>query len=511
MTIAIPAADFARAGGFDTRWRRHAAFLAFAWAAILLIFARDVGDLADIYWNSTTFGHCLFILPVVGWLMWQRKDALPAVPVAAWWPALALVALGAFGWFVGEIAGVALARHLGLVLMLQGAVVTILGPQVARALLFPIAYLLFLVPFGEAFEAPLQDVTVALLMPMLHAAGVPAVVDGVLITTPNGYFEVAEACSGAKFLIAMLAYGVLVANVCFVSWSRRAAFMAVAIVVPILANGVRAWGTIYAAELTSVEAATGFDHIVYGWVFFALVMVAVLAIGWRWFDRDPDAAWFDASLLQAIPRRTTDVFRATGLVIAIAVAAAGWAHVIDARTAPLPDRIALPQIPGWTRVPPATTAPWVPNYPGADRFAMARYADPSGSTVDLAIAVYANQHEGKELVGFGIGAIRENDRWIRVHDLPDLAGGAALRMTHAGPIERETVTWHRIGATLTGDARRVKLETLRVKLTGDDSRAVAVLASTVRAPGQDSRAVLQRFVAAAGPIERVADRASGRR
>jgi exosortase/archaeosortase family protein len=59
---------------------------------------------------------------------------------------------------------------------------------------------------------------------------------------------VAEACSGVKFLIAMVALGVLVANVCFRSWHRRAAFMALCVAVPILANGVRAWGTIYAAQ-----------------------------------------------------------------------------------------------------------------------------------------------------------------------------------------------------------------------------------------------------------------------
>src|SRR3546814_1770554 len=91
----------------------------------------------------------------------------------------------------------------------------------------------------------------------------------------------------------MIAYGTLVANVCYVSWSRRAAFMVMALVVPVLANGLRAFGTIYAAHITSVEPATGYDHIVYGWIFFGLVMAAVLAIGWKWFDRDPRARWFD--------------------------------------------------------------------------------------------------------------------------------------------------------------------------------------------------------------------------
>src|SRR3546814_195861 len=103
----------------------------------------------------------------------------------------------------------------------------------------------------------------------------------------------------------MIAYGTLVANVCYVSWSRRAAFMVMALVVPVLANGLRAFGTIYAAHITSVEQATGYDHIVYGWIFFGLVMAAVLAIGWKWFDRDPRARWFDPAALQAVPRHRT--------------------------------------------------------------------------------------------------------------------------------------------------------------------------------------------------------------
>src|SRR3546814_8665397 len=72
----------------------------------------------------------------------------------------------------------ALARQLGLVMMLQGAVVTLLGPAVARGLLFPLIYAVFLVPFGESLEGPLQDVTVAMIMPLLHLFGVPAAVDG---------------------------------------------------------------------------------------------------------------------------------------------------------------------------------------------------------------------------------------------------------------------------------------------------------------------------------------------
>jgi exosortase A len=512
MTAAIPTREMIPARThFDANWQRHAAILAAAWVALLLLFRNDAGTLATIYWTNTTFGHCLFVVPVIAWLVWQRRRELALVAPRGWWPGLALVAAGGFSWLVGDASSVALFRHAGLIVMLQGAAVTVLGLNVTRALLFPLAYMLFLVPFGEFLEGPLQDITIAMVMPLLHLFGVPATVDGVLITTPNGYFEVAEACSGAKFVIAMVAYGALVANVCYISWPRRVAFLAMAMIVPVFANGLRAFGTIYAAWWTSVERATGMDHIVYGWVFFGLVMAAVLAIGWKWFDRDPDAAWFDPMRFQVPAGRRIEAPIGALLALTVASLFLGWSSLIDARAAKLPASVALPDVPGWKRVGPSGRAAWAPHYPGADHFVIGRYADAQGRAVDLAVAIYGTQHEGKELVGFGIGAIRENDRWVKIEDEPSFARGAPIRMTGPGRVERETVTWYRLGDVLTGSDKRVKLETLRAKLLGGNQAAVAVLVSAEQTDDVAARDGIQAFLRALGPVETLADRMSGTR
>ncbi len=490
-----------------TAWRRHGIALAVAFVLILLTFRSDVRDLAHIWWNSTTFGHCLFIGPVIAWLVWQRRAELAQLTPTGWWPGLALIAIGGFGWLMGDAASVGFARQLGLVMMLQGAVVTILGPNVARGLLFPLGYAFFLVPFGEGLEPPLQTITVAIVMPLLHVVGVPAVVDGVLIHAGRYYFEVAEACSGAKFVIAMVAFGVLVANLCFVSWKRRAVFLVVSVVVPVIANGFRAFGTIWAADLTSVEAATGLDHIVYGWVFFALVMAGVLAIGWRWFDRAPDDPAFDPTTLQAIPRRRTDLPVATALVLATVAVFPLWSAAIASRAQALPAHIDLPDIAGWHRVPVSTRAPWTPYYPGADHYLFGRYADASGVTVDVSIAVFGSQHEGKELIAYGTGVLRQEDRWVRVETLPAISGGSAMRITAPGPVERIVATWYRVGDTTTQDETLVKIETMKARLLGGPQRAVAIHLSV---EGADPRPIA-RFLAALGPIGTVADHAAGMR
>jgi hypothetical protein len=101
--------------------------------------------------------------------------------------------------------------------------------------------------------------------------------------------------------------------------------MLAAVAVPVLANGVRAWGTIYLAQVLGVAFAAGFDHIVYGWIFFAVVMAALLAVAWRYFDRSPDASPIDAAaleaseLLAALERFRLGGWRALGLIALLAL------------------------------------------------------------------------------------------------------------------------------------------------------------------------------------------------
>src|SRR3546814_5512626 len=105
--------------------------------------------------------------------------------------------------------------------MLQGAVGAALGEKLVRALLFPLGYALLLVPFGEELVPLLQTFTAHISVVLLHLSGIAAEMQGVFITTKAGFFEVAEECSGVNFLIAMLAYSVFAAHLCFKSWTRR--------------------------------------------------------------------------------------------------------------------------------------------------------------------------------------------------------------------------------------------------------------------------------------------------
>jgi len=349
----------------------------------------------------------------------------------------------------------------------------------------------------------MQTLTAGIAAILLGLSNVPAHLEGIFITTPTGYFEVAEACAGVKFLIAMAAFGALVANVCYRSWRRRLAFLAMAMIVPVFANGVRAWGTIYIAHLTSVDFAAGFDHVVYGFVFFAIVIALILAIGWRFFDRGAGDPWFDPKALQPVAPQAGQPALVAAAALGLALLPVAWSGAVTAvGVSALPVRAALPDVPGWQRVPRAGGIPWQPRFAGADRLLLGHYRDPRGRSVDLAIAVFARQSEGRELIGFGQGAAAPNGRWAWTADADAPPGGRAERIASHG-LERQVVSFYRVGDVVTGSGVGVKLETLKVRLLGGPQRAVAVLVSS------ESREAIDAFLAALGPIAPLADGASG--
>ncbi|MGZ3257894.1 MAG: exosortase A [Croceibacterium sp.] len=311
-------------------WRVPLVQLAAAWLALVLLTRRDWAEMAWQWWNDSTCNHILLIPLILVWLVRLRSSEVVKLSPQAWWPGLVGFAAGLLAWALGTAASVNLLAELGAVMLLQASVAILFGPRIVAGLIFPLAYMLFLVPFGDEIVPPLQMITARMAVALTHVSGVPASISGVFIDTPVGRFEVAAACSGVKFLVAMIALGTLVAHLFFRRRMRRAAFMVACVVVPVLANGVRAWGTIYIAQSRGVAFAAGFDHIVYGWIFFAIVMTVLLVIAWRFSDRPADEPWLDAEALQSsdvldrLARQSMAGWPATIAIVMIAAAAAAW-------------------------------------------------------------------------------------------------------------------------------------------------------------------------------------------
>ena len=273
---------------------------------------------------------------------------------------------------------------------------------------------------------------------------------------------------------------------------------------------MRAFGTIYIAWWTNNEVAVGIDHLIYGWIFFAIVIALIMAAGWRFFDRAPNARGFDPADLQAPgaePGRTGSAAQMAAIAVALAAVAPLWSGAVAAAgTRPVPDS-PLPDVPGWTRLPAGPE--WLPHYSGADRVRLARYRNSAGQQVDLAFVVFARQSEGRELVGYGQGAADEDGAWSWTGDSPPPPDGKAERIGSHGKV-REVASFYRVGDIVTGSATRVKLETVRVRLLGGPQRAVAVLvAAEAPADGLSPRPAIDAFLKDLGPVAPLADRAAG--
>lgn len=508
-----PAAARARWSGLSPQWRAGIKRLAVGWALLLAVFWHDWRAMAGQWWDSSTYNHVLLVPAILAWLVAQRVPALLRLEPGTCLAALIPAAAAAFLWLLGSFSGLDIARQAGAVGLAMAAVPLLLGARVSLGLLFPLAYMVFLVPFGEAMVPTLQMITAEITVWLVHLSGIPALIDGVLIDTPAGLFEVAEACSGVKFLIAMIAFGVLAANVCFVSWRRRALLVAACIVVPVLANGVRAWGTIFAAQYVGIEKAAGIDHIIYGWIFFALVLAIIIAGAWRFFDRPADESPIDPQTIRAIPlprwleQGTCGPAAALVAMIALVAVFKLWAYGAGRLAAPMPVSIDLPDVPGWHRVDYTPAAWWEPRAGGADHRLLGRYSDGKGHEVDVFFALYATQAEGREAGGFGEGALPPGTAWVWQAPGEPVGEAKSVRIFHDG-VGRSALTWFRSGDTLTGSNVRLKLANMRDKLLlrAEPTQMLILSAETAR-PGEGIAAVT-RFREAIGPLGPWMDRVS---
>src|SRR3546814_15320884 len=87
-----------------------------------------------------------------------------------------------------------------------------------------------------------------------------------------------------------------------------------------------------AAEIWGIEAAGGIDHIFYGWIFFGLVILIVMLVALRWFDRPANDAAVDVSGLGGLPRFIGPAKAVLPAALAIPLFFAAWAWLVGGRS-----------------------------------------------------------------------------------------------------------------------------------------------------------------------------------
>ena len=244
-----------------------------------LLFNAEVTAAVHIWMASTAYNHCFLVVPIAAYLIWDRRAVLRGLTPAPL-PAAALAGLPVgLVWLLSERLGIMEGRQLALMTFVELLFLVVLGWRFFRAFAGPLLYLYFLVPFGEFLVPKLQDVTTLFTVWGLALLHIPFYSDGYNIDIPEGSFVIAEACAGLRFLIASVAFGCLYALLMYRSPLRRILFIAVSLVVPIVANGFRAVGIIALGHYLGSAEAAATDHVLYGWIFFSLVILLLTALG----------------------------------------------------------------------------------------------------------------------------------------------------------------------------------------------------------------------------------------
>jgi len=299
------------------------------------IFAVAVGLLTAAWFESVAhmfnlvvsvdvFSHGQIIPFVSIGLIWFKKDHLAKVPSYFWLPGLLVLVGASFLWLVGEVFELKIAGHLAYIIAIQSLVLTLWGPVFFRAILFPMLFLLMIVPAGQSLIPILQYTTADMVIWMLSVLGVPYTVDGVLITLSSGIYEVAQACAGIKFLFTSLVTGVLLAHLIYRSWKRRFLIILASIGIPVFANAFRVLGILLIAESTDQSFAKGVDHIVYGWGFLSFVLIILITVAYRFSDKimlEEDDVTVFANLKQPVTSNVVAVIVTVCLVALPSLAA----------------------------------------------------------------------------------------------------------------------------------------------------------------------------------------------
>jgi len=491
-------------------WTRHLVALLLLSGLLLLLAGRDALAMVEVWSRTGAFNHCFLILPIAMWLVWKRRDCLRLLTPECSLLGCLVVALGSLLWLAGEAGHVSLFRQAGFVIGQLGLVLATLGRPVVRAIAFPLAFCLFMIPVGSEIEPWLQTATARIALDLLHLSGTPAAAQGVFIATPVGLFRVAEACSGAGFLLAMAAFAALVGALCFRSWPRRIGFAVLALALAVVTNGVRAWGIMAIANRTSMSNPVISDHIVYGWLLFAAVIALLMWIASPWFDQHGDEDDADPRALQGIARNGRSIRSVAPLAGGVLALPMVWLALTDGqqtRTSPPP---LAPRIAGW-RIPSGAFQPsWQPRFEGATWLGQWKYAGPDGQVADIAVVIFDDQGEGREITGFGQGAVGPDGQgaWRSGGTAPAPPQGSGEWLRSNDGAMRHAVTFYIVDDVVTGSRATAKLFSIRSRLLGRGQGARAIIVSAQAPRAEQALATVQSIVQAMGPVKELADRAA---
>jgi EpsI family protein len=436
-----------------------AAVLAAEWPAIT--------GMVHMWSNSPMYSYGWLVPAISAFVLWSRREALRRAAISpAVIPGLAVLALWAVLLVAGRVGGILLLEQIALVIAVAGLVLLFAGLAVFRASWAAIAYLLLGVPIWDGFTEPLhlrfQLMSAGYGVSMLQAIGIPAYGRGTFVELPTMRIEVARACSGVNYLIAVLALGLPLAYLYLRSWWRRAVLIVAALLIAAAANSLRV-AMIGAMVYYDLGAPLhGPAHVLHGLFVSAIGHVALFVGLWLLGSRERHAAAEtpagrpDTFAAHATPRLSPALIAGSALLWLPVI----WMHAaMPAPVALVRELDGLPAALGPWHADPFATPPTPGWWPAADQQLNRRYRD--GETmVDLYVGYFEQQRQSHEVMTFLSADLHRAAQQVTV---PAAGGGTlAVNVTTSttGPDPRVTLFWYEIDGAPETQPFAVKLRTL---------------------------------------------------
>jgi len=377
-------------------WKKALISFILVLTTITAVFHQTIWSMIEIWWNYGTYTHGFVIFPITVYLLWQRKDHLSQIIPTFSWLGLVFLFMSSTLWLVTSLVGVVLFMQVAFISMVIATVWALFGTCFFMASLFPLMYLYFAVPFGEQLIPVMIDVTAEFTVWAINLTGIPVYQEGRFLTLPSGNWEVAEACSGVRYIIASFALGSIFAYLNYQSFTKRTVFILLSLLVPILANGLRAFGIVMIGHYSDMALATGVDHLIYGWVFFGLVMFLLFWLGMFWADDEVELV-LEGSNQQDDEQQNTNIVFPVVITVLVAVSGVLVESFLRSQQTQGQYTISMPILNARWQGPIDITTSWQPVFPGAQELKASSYASGSDK-INVHIAHYEKEIDAEELI-----------------------------------------------------------------------------------------------------------------
>ncbi|MGQ5522107.1 exosortase A [Chitinimonas sp. PSY-7] len=496
--LSVQADDDTKAA---SAWQKALPALLLVQAWLLFCYHETVRDMVGVWSRSETFAHGFLVLPISLWLVWRSRDALRRFTPSPGWLAFPLLALTGFAWLLGALATTNVLAQFGLVFSLILTVPAVLGWQVARQIAFPLLFLLFAVPFGEFVIPTLMTWTADVVVLGVRFSGVPVYREGLEFVIPSGNWSVVEACSGVRYLIASLMVGTLFAYMNYYSLKRRVIFVVVASLVPIVANWARAYSIVMIGHWSGNKLAVGVDHLIYGWVFFGVVILAMFSIGARWQENALPVVASPVDLMGVSRAGRGPVWPAAILLLGLISLWPGWFWFTgNKQLPPLADLSALTG--GW-QVSNYPITDWQPVMEAPSTQHNAAYQQ-GKQRVGLYMAYYRQQDDNHKAISSRNVLVRLDDpHWKQLShggyrvDLPD----QSLPVHQAELVNRQggkllIWRWYWVDGRWTDSPRWARAYTALSQLSGQGDDTAVLMLYALQDKDNPAEPAMQAFLTA---------------